>query len=51
MDGQEVVMGTVFMLKGENSREVAQRVSDVCKKLPPLCQKALGLLASTTDPG
>src|SRR5690606_37908441 len=26
-DGQEVVLGTVFMLMGENSREVSQRVA------------------------
>jgi cobalt-zinc-cadmium resistance protein CzcA len=28
MDGEEVVLGTVFMLIGENSREVAQRIAD-----------------------
>ncbi len=37
-DGKEVVLGTVFMLKGENSRTVAQRVSEkieeVRKSLP-----------------
>lgn len=27
MDGREVVLGTVFMLIGENSREVAQRIA------------------------
>ncbi|MHC4093572.1 MAG: efflux RND transporter permease subunit, partial [Planctomycetota bacterium] len=28
MDGEEVVLGTVFMLIGENSREVARRIAD-----------------------
>ncbi len=38
MDGQEVVLGTVFMLIGENSREVAQRIAsqleEVRRSLP-----------------
>jgi cobalt-zinc-cadmium resistance protein CzcA len=38
MDGREVVLGTVFMLVGENSREVAQRVAtrleEVSRSLP-----------------
>jgi len=38
-DGQEVVLGTVLMLMGENSRVVAQRVAakmeDVNRTLPP----------------
>ena len=38
-DGREVVLGTVFMLMGENSRVVSQAVdqkmSDVQKSLPP----------------
>src|SRR5215203_2884632 len=38
-DGREVVLGTVFMLMGENSRIVAQRVADkmaeVNRTLPP----------------
>ena len=38
-DGEEVVLGTVFMLMGENSRIVAQRVAakmdDVNRTLPP----------------
>ncbi len=38
MNGQEVVLGTVFMLIGENSREVAQRVArrleEVNRSLP-----------------
>jgi cobalt-zinc-cadmium resistance protein CzcA len=37
-DGREVVLGTVFMLMGENSREVSQRVAarlvDVNRSLP-----------------
>jgi cobalt-zinc-cadmium resistance protein CzcA len=32
-DGREVVLGTVFMLKGENSREVARRVADRLKRI------------------
>ncbi|QPJ61177.1 MAG: CusA/CzcA family heavy metal efflux RND transporter [Candidatus Nitronauta litoralis] len=32
-NGQEVVMGTVFMLKGENSRTVSKRVSDQLKEI------------------
>ncbi|GJL77825.1 MAG: cation transporter [Nitrospinaceae bacterium] len=44
-NGREVVLGTVFMLKGENSRTVAQRVSkkieEVNKTLPE------GVLART----
>jgi cobalt-zinc-cadmium resistance protein CzcA len=38
-DGKEVVLGTVFMLIGENSRTVAQataaRLQEVAKSLPP----------------
>lgn len=38
-DGKEVVLGTVFMLIGENSRTVAQataaRLEEVAKSLPP----------------
>ncbi len=38
-DGREVVLGTVFMLIGENSRAVAQasaaRLKEVAKTLPP----------------
>jgi cobalt-zinc-cadmium resistance protein CzcA len=38
-DGEEVVLGTVFMLIGENSRDVSQRVSakmaEVSRTLPP----------------
>lgn len=34
-DGKEVVMGTVFMLKGENSREVARRVAERLQKIAP----------------
>jgi cobalt-zinc-cadmium resistance protein CzcA len=38
MDGEEVVLGTVFMLIGENSREVSRRVAaklaDVNRSLP-----------------
>jgi cobalt-zinc-cadmium resistance protein CzcA len=33
MDGEEVVLGTVFMLIGENSREVAQRVARGLEKV------------------
>ncbi len=36
-NGHEVVMGTVFMLKGENSRTVSRRVADQLKQI----QKAL----------
>jgi len=32
-DGQEVVLGTVFMLKGENSRTVSLRVSEKLKEI------------------
>ncbi len=32
-NGHEVVMGTVFMLKGENSRTVSKRVSDKLKEI------------------
>ncbi len=32
-DGSEVVMGTVFMLVGENSREVAQRAGDRLREI------------------
>lgn len=32
-NGKEVVIGTVFMLMGENSREVAQRVSEQMKSV------------------
>lgn len=39
MNGREVVLGTVFMLIGENSREVAhavgQKLSEIQKSLPP----------------
>ncbi|UXI66300.1 efflux RND transporter permease subunit [Tahibacter amnicola] len=39
LDGREVVLGTVFMLIGANSREVAQataaRLADASKSLPP----------------
>ena len=38
-NGREVVLGTVFMLIGENSREVSTRVAkklvDVNRSLPP----------------
>jgi len=38
-DGQEVVLGTVFMLVGENSRSVAaataERLDEISKSLPP----------------
>lgn len=38
-NGREVVLGTVFMLMGENGREVAQRVSkrleEISKTVPP----------------
>ncbi len=44
-DGEEVVLGTVFMLTGENSRDVSQRVAaklvEVNRTLPP------GVVAST----
>lgn len=39
-DGEEVVIGTVFMLKGENGRAVAERV-----------RKKLGEIAATLPPG
>ena len=42
MDGQEVVMGTVFMLKGENSREVAQRVSERLQKITSSLPEGIG---------
>ncbi|CAN4273350.1 COG3696 Putative silver efflux pump [Methylophilaceae bacterium] len=45
MNGEEVVLGTVFMLIGENSREVSQevasRLAEVNKTLPP------GIVANT----
>ena len=34
-DGQETVLGTAFMLVGENSRAVAQRVSDALDDIRP----------------
>jgi cobalt-zinc-cadmium resistance protein CzcA len=44
-DGREVVLGTVFMLMGENSRTVSQRVAaqmeDINRTLPP------GIVAKT----
>ena len=38
-DGKEVVLGTTFMLIGENTRTVSQRVAEKMKRDQPLAAR------------
>lgn len=49
-NGKEVVMGTVHMLVGENSRLVSQAAAKNCRKSAEVCPKALLQHPSTIEP-
>ena len=49
-NGREVVMSTVFMLIGENSRTVANAVAENSRRFRPACRRASPPLPSTTAP-